>query len=163
MSKSITYPKEPFIGVDCAGQPNAPPMIAVATRQSRRDKQNRWIVQVDASQINKHSSTRDWQEKIYASIVFKAIDKILEPNYVIHIDKDFPSSKTERKVKLHLKYLIGCHHAGDPSRENPDIFFKTRRSSPYVKDAHRKHGLVTESKMTVDEKTNLDYLMKLLK
>jgi hypothetical protein len=163
MPKAITYPKQPFIGVDCSGQPNAPPMIAVATRWSRRDKQNRWIVQVDANQINKHSSTPDWQEKIYASIVFRAADKILEPNYEIQIDKDFPSSKTERKVKQHLKYLFGCHHGGDPTKENPPISFKTRRSSQYVKEAHKKHGLAKENKMTIDEKTNVDYLMKLLK
>jgi hypothetical protein len=66
-------------------------------------------------------------------------------------------------VKQHLKYLFGCHHAGDPTKENPPISFKTRRSSKYVKEAHKKHGLAKENKMTIDEKTNVDYLMKLLK
>lgn len=138
-------------------------MIAVATRWSRRDKQNKWIVKVAADQINKYRSERDWQEKIYASIVFKALDKVLEPNYDIHIDKDFPNSRTEEKVKRYLEYLIGCHHVGDTTKEKPDISFKTRRKSEYVKDAHVKHGLASEDKMKIDEKTNLDYLMKILR
>lgn len=162
MSKVTIYPKRPCIGVDCSGQPGKPPMIAVATRWSRRDKQNKWIVKVAADQINKYCSKRDWQEKIYASIVFKALDKVLEPNYEIHIDKDFPNPKKEQKVMGYLKYLIGCHHVGDATKEKPTISFKTRRKSEYVKDAHVKHKLVNDDKMKIDEKTSLDYLMKLL-
>ena len=164
MSQPIIYPKRPHIGVDCSGQPNSPkqPMIAVATRYSRRDKQNKWIVKVPREQIKRHYSKRDWQEKIYACIVFKALDKILQPDYDIHIDRDYPDPNSERKVRRYLKSLIGYHHAGDPTKENPDIYFKSRRSSEYVMDAHRKHKLVNIHKMMVDEKTNLDYLMKLL-
>jgi hypothetical protein len=162
MPEMIIYPKRPCIGVDCSGQPKSPPMIAVATRWSRRDKENKWIVRVAREQIEKHCSKRDWQEKIYASIVFKALDRVLQPNYDIHIDRDFPDPKKERKIKEYLKYLIGCHHAGDPTKENPNIFFKTRRSSEYVMEAHVKHGLAKDDKLKIDEKTNLDYLMKLL-
>jgi hypothetical protein len=162
MSRSTIYPKQPYIGVDCSGQPNAPPMIAVATRWSRRDIQNKWIVEITEAQIGKYSARRDWQEKLYAALVFKVIDKILEPYYEIQLDKDFQNPKTQQKIVAYLKYLIGSFHSGDPTRENPEISFHTRRASKYVKEAHKKHKLASDGKIRIDEKTGLDHLMKLL-
>lgn len=159
--KSHIYPKQLYIGVDCGGQPKSPPLIAVATRWSRRERENKWIVQVTANQISKHKGTRDWEERIYAAAIFKAIDKILVPHYKNH--KDFQETKNQRKIQSYLKHLFGSFHAGDKLLENPEIQFQTIWSSKYVKDAHRKHRLVSERKMEIDEKTTaIDHIMKIL-
>ena len=162
MSDSLIYPKEPFIGVDCGGQPNAPPMIAVATRYTRRNKEDKWISRLSVEEINKHKAKRDWQEKVYASIVFKSIDRVLQPKYEIHLDEDYQNLKQRKKVLRYIKYLIGVFHAGDPAKENPTIYIKTKRNSKYVKDAHEKHCLARRGKIAIDEKTGIDHLMKIL-
>ena len=162
MNDFAFYPKEPFIGVDCSGQPNSPPMIAVATRWTRRRNEHKWIVKISAAQIAKHHTKRDWQGKLYASLIFKAVDEVLQPNFVIHIDEDYQSTRQQRKIVGYLKYLIGSFHSGDPAKENPEIFIKTKRDSKYVNDAHIKHQLASAGKMRIDEKTGLDHLMKLL-
>jgi hypothetical protein len=158
----MIYPKQPFIGVDCSGQPNAPPMIAVATRWSRRNLQKRWIVKITEKQIGKYHATRDWREKLYAALVFKAIDEIFEPYYTIHIDEDFQGTKAQYKVIKYLRLLIGSFHSGDALREKPEIFFQTKQASKYVREAHKKHQLARNGQMRINEKTGLDHLMKLL-
>lgn len=156
-------PKQPFIGVDCSGQPKYPPLIAVATRWTRREHEDKWIVKISADKINKYSTTRDWQEKVYAATIFKAIDKIFVPHYEIHIDEDFQQTNNQRKIREYLKYLFGSFHNGDPLLENPKISFQTKRRSKFVWDAHVKHCLVTQKKMPIDEKmAGIDYLMKIL-
>lgn len=156
------YPKQPFIGVDCSGQPNAPPMIAVATRWSRRNKEDKWAILLNAAEIKKHHGKPDWQEKVYASIVFKSMNKIFQPNYEIHIDEDYQNTRQQEKILRYLRYLCGVFHAGDPQREKPNISFQTKRRSLYVKHAHKKHCLINEGKMQLDEKSGIDYLMKIL-
>jgi hypothetical protein len=163
MPKPKIYPKQPYIGVDCSGQPKSPPLIAVATRWTRHEHENKWIVKVSADRIVKYSATRDWEEKIYAVTIFKAIDKILVPFYEIHIDEDFQQTKNQRKIRSFLEYLFGCFHNGDPLLEKPKISFHTKRNSKYVWDAHLKHCLVTDKKMRIDEKSaGIDHLMKML-
>jgi len=139
-------------------------MIAVATRWSRRDKQRKWIATVTKKQIEKYSRKYyDWQEKLYASLFFKVIDKILVIHYEIHIDKEFPKSKTETRVYKHLKRLFGMIHSGDIMKENPKISFHTKKHSDYVKHADKKSKLARQRRMKIDEKkTTLDWLMKLL-
>ena len=164
MERKTIYPKYPVIGVDCGGQPNAPRqgMVAVATRWSRRNKENRWISLLNSSEINKHEGKRNWQEKVYASIVFKVIDEVLEANYSIHIDEDYQNTSQQKKILRYLHYLIGLSHAGDPTKENPEIKFQIKERSKYVQEAHKKHGLVSEGKMKIDDKSGIDYLMRLL-
>lgn len=161
MSDVKIYPKEPYIGVDCSGQPKSPPMIAVATRYSRRRVQNKWIVLIKSDQIGKYVRGRDWEEKVYASLIFKAIDRIFQPDYEICVDKDFQSLKRRRKVISYLKYLFGCFHSGDPLKENPKVSFRTKHNQ-YVYDAHRKHGLARKGLIRINERTGIDHLMKLL-
>jgi hypothetical protein len=162
MPEFTFYPKEPFIGVDFSGQPNAPPMIAVATRYTRRKKEHKWIVRINADEIAQHRSKRDWQERIYASMAFKVIDKVLQPNYVIHIDEEYQNPRQQKKVINNIKYLIGIFHSGDPDRENPDIKTKTKYKSEYVMDAHLKHSKARTGEMHIDEKTGIGHLMTLL-
>lgn len=162
MSDLSFLPKEPFIGVDCSGQPNSPPMIAVATRWTRRKKEHKWIVKISATQIAKYHEKRDWQEKVYASLIFKALEEILQPNFTIHIDEDYQSARQQKKILGYIRYLIGSFHSGDPGKEKPEIFIKTKRESKYVNDAHVKHQLACEGKMEINEKTGLNHLMKLL-
>lgn len=162
MSERTIYPKEPFIGVDFGGQPNAPPMIGVATRYTRRNKEDKWIVKISAEEISRYRAKRDWQEKIYAALAFKVIDKVLQPNYSIDIDEEYQDPKQQKKVINYLKYLIGTFHSGDPEREKPGIKTNTKYKSKYVADAHRKHKEARACKLHIDEKTGIGYLMKLL-
>lgn len=159
-----TYPLEPFIGVDCSGQPHDPPMYAVATRFSRRRKQNRWIARVSQEDVRRYSVTyRDWKEKLYASLFFKVIDRIYVANYEIEIDKEFPTSKMEKKVHDYLKCLFGTIHSGEIEKENPSICFKTKEESKYVRNADKKSKWAHKRTIQVDEKkTSLDWIMKLL-
>ncbi|NWG10448.1 hypothetical protein HXY33_01665 [Candidatus Bathyarchaeota archaeon] len=86
MSAFAKYPKEPYIGVDCSGQPKSPPLIAVATRNSRRGRQHKWVARVTKKRINIYRKRYgDWQEKLYAALFFKVIDRILQQGYEIHI------------------------------------------------------------------------------
>lgn len=161
---SSTYPRRPYIGVDCSGQPKSPPMIAVATRWSRRNRQNKWVARVKKERIDKYSKTySDWQEKLYAALYFKVIDKILVANYEVHICRDLPEWKSRRKVTEHLKYLFGAIHSGEIEKENLTISFRTKKSSGYVRDADRKCRWARWGKLTIDERaTNIDWLMRLL-
>lgn len=163
MSQPIIYPKEPFIGVDFSGQPNTPQsMIGVATRYTRRKKEARWIVRIRAEEIGRYRAKQDWQEKVYAAIAFKVIDKVLQPKYAIHIDKEYQDPNQQNKLIGYIEYLIGSFHSGDPEREKPDIETNTKYESVYVMDAHRKHKMAREGTLPIDEKTGIDYLMKLL-
>jgi hypothetical protein len=162
MAGPTLYPREPFIGVDFSGQPNAPPMIAVATRYTRRKKENKWIVRINAKEIGRYKGERNWREKVYAVLAFKVIDKVLQPNYEIHIDEEYQNHQNQKKVIDCVKYLIGVFHSGDPEKEKPNIFTKTKYTSPYVMDAHVKHGLARSGQMHIDEKTGFAYLMQLL-
>jgi hypothetical protein len=139
-------------------------MIAVATRWSRRDKQTTWIAQVTKDQVDKYSKKyRNWQEKLYASLFFKVIDKVLAAEYEIHIDKELPISKTQIKVHKYLRRLFGIIHSGDIRKENPKISFHTKKKSEYVKHADRKGNQARRETRKIDEKkTSLDWLMKLL-
>jgi len=164
MAISKTYPLCPFIGVDCSGQPDTPPMYAVATRFSRRKKQNKWIARVTQKDIKKYSiKYRDWKEKLYAALFFKVVDKIYVANYEIHIDKEFATSKMERRVYEHLKKLFGTIHSEEIEKENPKISFNIKEKSDYVRDADKKSKWARDGKIKVDEnKTALDWLIKLL-
>lgn len=164
MSTPKDYPKRPYIGVDCSGQPKMPPMIAVATRWSRRQKQNKWIAQVKKEKISEYRRKyRDWQEKLYAALFFKVIDEILVPHYEIHIDKEFPKHKTELKVYEYLKHLFGMIHSGDINKENPKISFHTKKHSEYVRHADKKTKWARDHKMKIDDKNaTVDWLIRLL-
>jgi len=139
-------------------------MIAVATRWSRRQKEKKWIAQVTKEQIERYSKKyRFWREKLYASLFFKVIDKIFAADYKIHIDKEFPQSKTQSRVHKYLKRLFGTIHSGDIEKENPEICFHTREHSKYVKHADMKSKLARGGKMKIDEKrATLDWLIQLL-
>lgn len=162
---SKDYPLRPFIGVDCSGQPKSPPMIAVATRWSRREKQNKWIVSITEDEIAKYRKEyADWQEKLYAVLFFKTIDKILVPNYEIHIDKECHGSNSEKKLFKYLKHLFGMIHYGEIEKQNPKIFFHTKEKSEYVEHADKKTKLARKGQIRINEKnTKLGWLMKLLK
>ena len=162
MERDSIYPKYPIIGADCSGQPNAPPMIAVATRLTRRAKEQKWVSLLNISEIKKHKGKRNWEEKVYASIVFKSLNQIYQPNYLIHIDEDYQNTSQQKKILRYLHYLFGISHAGDPTREKPDISFQIKRRSKPVHEAHKKHELVNDGKMNIDDKSGIDYLMKLL-
>ena len=150
--------------MDCSGTPKTPPMIVVATRWSRKGKQNAWVARVTQKQISKYSKKyRDWQEKLYASLFFKVVDKIFVVEYEIHIDKEFPKSKTEGRVHKNLKHLFGMIHSGDIRKENPKISFHTKKNSEYVRDADKKSKRARKGKMKINEKkTSVDWLMRLL-
>jgi hypothetical protein len=137
-------------------------MIAVATRYTRRKKEHMWIVKISADEIGRHRAERDWQEKIYATMAFKVIDKVLQPNYAVHIDEEYQDPKKQKKMLKYLKYLIGTFHSGDPEKENPVIKTHTKYKSIYVMDAHRKHGDAREGILPINEKTGISYLMRLL-
>lgn len=93
MTTSRMYPKEPFIGVDCSGQPRDSQMIAVATRYSRRNKQRCWIVQVSQEQILRISGKYpEWELKLYAALFFRVINEVIAEGYEIHIDKELPQN-----------------------------------------------------------------------
>jgi isocitrate dehydrogenase kinase/phosphatase len=164
MPISITYPKEPYIGVDCSGQPKSPPFIVVATRNSRRHRQCKWVVRVTAKRINVYKKRyRDWQERLYASLFFRVIDKIFQSNYEIHIDKELPNFKTQELVNRYLLRLFGLIHAGDIEKEKPNICFITDRSCKYVRHADKKAGWARDGILKIDEKeASIDYLMRLL-
>jgi len=119
---------------------------------------------LERERLERYSKTySDWQEKVYAAVFYKVIDKILVANYEIHICKERPTGKSRRKVVKHLKYLFGAIHAGETEKENPTISFRSRRGSKYVKAADKKCGLARDGKLQIDEKAvNLDWLMKLL-
>ena len=162
MSEAKIYPIEPFIGVDFAGQPNAPPMIAVATRYTRRKKEHKWIVKINAEEIGRYRGERNWRERIYAVLAFKVIDKVLQPHYEIHIDEEYQNCENQKKVINYVKYLIGVFHSGDPEKENPSIVTKTKYISAYVMDAHLKHNLARKGEIHIDEKTGIAHLMLIL-
>ena len=139
-------------------------MIAVATRWSRRQKQYVWVAQVTEEQISTYSKKyRDWQEKLYASLFFKVIDKVIVADYEIHIDKEFPKNRTQRRVYKHLKRLFGTIHSGDIEKENPEISFHTKEKSEYVRHADKKSRWARDGKMKINEKkTTLDWLIRLI-
>jgi hypothetical protein len=159
-----TYPKEPYLGVDCSGQPKTPPLIAVATRDSRRGKQHKWVARVTKKRVAIYCKTyRDWQEKLYAALFFRVIDKVHQRGYEIHIDKELPNMKTQNAVYKHLMRLFGMIHAGEIEKQKPKIRFVTDRTCKYVKHADMKAGLARDGKIRIDEKeAAIDYLMKLL-
>jgi hypothetical protein len=161
---SLSYPKEPYIGVDCSGQPKTPPLIAVATRNSRRGKQHKWAVRVTRKRIETYRKKySNWQEKLYAALFFKVIDKILQKGYEVHIDKELPNLKTQDKVYKYMMRLFGMIHANEIEKQKPDIHFVTDKSCQYVKHADKKTGWIRDGKMRIDEKeAAIDYLMKLL-
>jgi len=81
----------------------------------------------------------------------------------IHIDKEFPKSKTEGRVHKNLKHLFGMIHSGDIRKENPKISFHTKKNSEYVRDADKKSKRARKGKMKINEKkTSVDWLMRLL-
>ncbi len=165
MTTSTEYPLRPFIGVDCSGQPKQPPMIAVATRWSRKERQNRWIVSVADDEIAKYrEKVSDWQEKMYAALFFKAIDRILVRNYEIQIDKECHGSDSQKKLFIYLKRLFGIIHYGEIEKQNPEITFHTKEKSGYVEHADKKTKLARKGKMRINEKnTKIGWLMELLK
>lgn len=164
MPTSITYPKEPYIGVDCSGQPKTPPLIAVATRNSRRGRQCKWVARVTARRISGYQKRyRDWQERLYAALFFKVIDEIFQPGYKIHIDKELPTFKTQELVYEYLLRLFDTIYASDVKKQKPRICFVTDRSCKYVKHADKKAGWARKGILKIDEKeAAIDYLMRLL-
>ncbi len=164
MAKTKEYPLKPYIGVDCSGQPKTPPLITVATRWSRRNKQNRWVVRIKKDRLKMYSKTyRDWQEKVYAAVFFKVINKILVPNYEIHICKELPTGKSREKVLKYLEGLFGLINSGEVEIEKPKISFRTVKTSEYVREADVKCTLTRKGNLIIDERSaNLDWLMKLL-
>jgi hypothetical protein len=165
MSTSVKrYPKEPYIGVDCSGQPKEPPLFAVATRNSRRGRQHKCVARVTKKKIEVYRKKySDWQEKLYAALFFKVIDKVFQKDYEIHIDKELPNMKTQNAVYKYLLRLFGMVHAGEIEKQKPEICFVTDRSCKYVKHADTKAGLARDGKIGIDEKeAAIDYLMRLL-
>lgn len=164
MSNSSAHPREPYIGVDCSGQPKTPPLIAVATRNSRRGRQHKWVARVTARKIHVYRKKYpDWQEKLYAALFFRVIDKIHQRGYEIHIDKELPNSQIESKVTKYLMHLFGIIHSGEIEKQKPCVCFLTDRSCKYVKHADLKTQLARKGKIKLDEKeASVDYLMKLL-
>jgi len=138
-------------------------MIAVATRWSRRRKQNMWIASITKEQIRGFcGKSHDWQEKLYAALFFKVINETLVPRYEILIDKEFQSRKTQRKVQEYLEYLFGTINSGKIEIEKPKISFQTTRNK-YVDRADQKTKLARKGKMRIHEnKAKLDWLIKLL-
>ncbi len=163
-TKHVTYPIRPYVGVDCSGQPNSPPVIAVATRFSRRNREVKWVVKVTRQRIMMYSKAhRDWQEKVYAAAFFRVLDKVFRERYEIHIDHELPNFKSQKKVEAYLQRLFGLVHAREILKQHPSICFKTKELSEYVREADRKATLAHDRKMNLDEKdASLDYLMKLL-
>lgn len=164
MHISKTYPREPYVGVDCSGQPKRPPLIAVATRNSRRGKQHKWVARVTNKKIAMYRKKySDWQEKLYAALFFKVIDKVHQKGYKIHIDKELPNIKTQNAVYEYLMHLFGMIYADEIEKQKPEIRFVTDRTCKYVKHADTKAGLAHNGKIRIDEKeAAVDYLMKLL-
>lgn len=164
MSFKDAYPKIPYIGVDCSGEPKDPPMIAVATRWSRRKKQKMWVASITEDQIKScQCNYEDWQEKLYAALFFRVIDRIIVPNYYVHIDKEFPTDKTERKVEKYLKRLFGLFHSGDNYLEDPEISFHTKQNSELVRHADMKTKRAHRGYIPINEKhCQIEVFVKLL-
>lgn len=163
-TQHAVYPKEPFVGVDCSGQPKDLSIIAVATRFSRRNHQVRWAIKVKEERVSRYRrENRDWQEKLYAAAFFRVIDRVFQARYEIHIDHEFPGSKSQKKVENYLLRLFGLIHAKEILWENPTICFKTKELSKYVRDADKKARWAHKGRMNLDERdASLDYLIKLL-
>jgi len=152
--------------VDCSGQPKTPPMIAVATRWSRRNIQQKYIIRATKKKISSYRKRySDWQEKLYAALFFKVINgpNILRSGFEIHIDKELPNTQTQNKVLSYLLRLFGMIYSGEIDKQRPEIHFLTDKSSEYVKHADKKTRLARKGKIRINEKeAALDYLMKLL-
>ena len=110
----------------------------------------------------RHASKRDWQIKVYTALCFKAIDRVIVADHDIHLDYDYQDPNSQRKVIRYLHELIGSIHPGDPQMEKPDISFKAKENSRYVREAHKKHGWALHGDMRIDDETGIDYLMKIL-
>lgn len=160
----IVYPSQPYVGVDCSGQPRDLEIIAVATRFSRRNREVKWAIRVKKERIVKcRKENRDWQEKVYAAAFFRVIDKVFEARYEIHIDHELPASRAQKKVENYLLRLFGMIHAKDSLKERPTICFMTKELSQYVREADMKATLAHKRKMNLNEKdAPIDYLLKLL-
>lgn len=163
-TKYVVYPSQPYVGVDCSGQPKDLSIIAVATRFSRRNRQVRWAIKVKEERVREYRrENRDWQEKLYAAAFYRVIDRVFQARYEIHIDHEFPGSKSQNKVENYLLRLFGMIHAKEILWENPTILFKTKELSKYVRDADKKATWARRGRMILDERdASLDYLIKLL-
>ena len=166
--KLTAPPRELVIGIDSSGLVTKPPIRVVATRFSRRGKQVKYVIFLSKEKIKELAlKYRDWNEKISAVLFFKAINgKNMfpqVPRYVIHIDREF-HGKTRLKVYKYLKKLFGTIYSGKPDYTNPQITFRSKKGSQFVRHAHRKSQLAKRRKIPFDEKNpNITWMLNILK
>lgn len=153
----------PIIGVDSSGQVKNPPIWMVAVRQSKRRGQKTYAIYLSKEKIIKLAkSIKNWNEKISAALIFKAVIQLYNTGDAIVIDHDF-SGKTREYVEKYVKRLFGVRYLGKPQFTNPPIIFASKRDSPQVKEADLKSGRVRHGIIVINEKDpNLTNELKIL-
>lgn len=143
---------ERFIGVDRSGSFKHPTdhLYFVATRFSRR-RQAKWVICIRRRTLKElRKRVADWQEKIAAIMMFKAINKIFHPGYSIQIDKDY-QGKQLKKVRTYLKRLFGVVNYGKAFWANPPVEFLPDQYSSLIRHADRKAGMARRKRIPPNE------------
>lgn len=144
---------ERFVGVDRAGDfsDQHEHLYFVATRYSRRGKQIKWVICLTRSMIVQlRKQVADFEEKIFAIMIFKAVNQIFHPGYSIQIDKDYQGRRL-RKVKGYVKRVFGVVNYGKAFFADPPLEFLPKEYSKMIRDADQKATRARHKEIKPDE------------
>ena len=126
------------IGIDRSGEFKKLPFILVATREGKI--QERKIIcfsQIDDKKYSKMIESREL--KILAILTFLVVKPpLLKDGDEIHIDKDYPTSSSERDFLRYIRKLFFEFFPGQYPHGKPTIEFHTTKNSELVKWADKK-------------------------
>jgi len=123
-----------------------------AARTSKKSGQKCYCVYISKEKhIELEKSCKDWQNKISAILIYKAIKPIFFEFDSIFIDKDFQGN-TSKVIEKYLKKLLRETYPRREAMANPTVYFIPENKSVEVKDAHIKSQRFRYKYLKIDEK-----------
>lgn len=137
------------VAIDTSGQIVRNPDVWIVAIRKQNQIQHTGIHINQDVQNEFRNISKNWVDKLYATLFFKTSNTLLRSHDIIQIDKDF-QGKRAAHVRHYMECLFGTFNLGS-ERTKPTIQFLLMKYSEPVRDAHNhtqfaRHGSIEVSK-----------------
>jgi hypothetical protein len=152
-----------IIGVDSSGHVKNPPIWMAAARRSKKSGQRYYGIHISVEEHQKlEAFSVDWDRKVSAILIYRAILPIFYEFDSIFVDSDFQGQGPQ--IEKYLKKLLREKYPRKEALANPTVYFIPENKSAEVKDAHIKSQRMRHKTLFIYEKDPcLDTELEILK
>jgi hypothetical protein len=133
----------------------------VALRMQNQPKHTGVYINNDYQNDAKNIIMKNWVDKLYAILLYRTSNTLLESNDIIQIDKDF-HNKRAKKIQEYMERLFGVFNVGT-DRTKPIIQFLPPKYSKPVREAHKLSQSARHGKVMILQNPNITKEMNCLR